>query len=485
MGLATSCFSGCCAPRHSEQGIRAPAAGSSHTAQFTPASDSLYTWITHLEKEQICALRMALTSAEQQQLTACPEDIKHDLMFCRFLRGHGWEVQRAVMALRAHLGYRCEFSETIQEARGLLPAGAVDFSVERTLHWKEMQSRFVNLQLPADRGTTDGMPISLWVARFIDLHLFASLPERLLTEWFVSCLEQRSLTLHNQSLRDRQMARVMEARDMMGFQMSQCLAWPGMLRKVARVFRYAELYPEIMGRFFMFNLEPDGLAIKLIKARVPQRFADKIVVVERGDWGSCCCSAGALSPSMLPAWIQHVQEVEGVAGDMLTAIRPSAWRALTVAPGEACEWEVCCRCAVPSQFATIQISVWLFTLSSLGVPAVKEHRTPRVLQVSQGSHAFVSDRFSVSAGGVVLVEALLQGKSAANVAFAAFRAGSGQGIPAAKLSELTSTQLSADVQPAALSAQMAFYLKPLWLRCLVLVFSLCVCALWLLRRQSQ
>merc|ERR1719311_848486 len=71
--------------------------------------------------EQNKALREALSPSEQAELEAAPEDIRHDLMLCRFLRGNEGLLVKAVEALRALLKFRRENRDTIEKARALFP----------------------------------------------------------------------------------------------------------------------------------------------------------------------------------------------------------------------------------------------------------------------------------------------------------------------------------------------------------------------------
>lgn len=60
--------------------------------------DDGFAWIRPDEVQQIAQIRLTLTMPEREQLAVEPEDIRHDLMLCRFLRGH---VERCIEPFRA------------------------------------------------------------------------------------------------------------------------------------------------------------------------------------------------------------------------------------------------------------------------------------------------------------------------------------------------------------------------------------------------
>lgn len=378
-------FSACCFSRAAMDDEQPPRPVPS--SLFPP--DPLSAWITTEEAGKIREVRAALTRQEQESLDRAPEDIRHDLMLCRFLRGHDGAVSGALKALRAHLKYRSEFGDTIAKARALLPAGAEDFRVERTLHGSEVGRYFLQEQLPPWEGTNDGMAVSFLVARLFDLGFLCSAPADLLRHWFISCLEQRSFTLHNQSMRERRMARVMEGRDCNGFSFLQFLS-PRVIQRANYVFQDGIFYPELLGRLHCFNLAPGSPAMSIIKRLMGSKMQEKVIFADRGDWRSAVGLPGSLSPVMLPRWTKHLQQHACVDGwQRLSRSLPSAFSARAVAAGETFFWRVECASVASNRVfqhhasqgtEAVRVSMFFFK--------PKDHR-----QLQQGGERCCEDAF--------------------------------------------------------------------------------------------
>merc|ERR1719174_384594 len=182
------------------------------TTDTPSADDPAYSWISSKELEKIKDMKQSLTSCEREQLASEPVHIRHDLMLCRFLRGHGNTISKAAKALRAHLQFRETHKEVLERALAGVPLDTEDFDAELS----PLTARFRHirmLQLPARHGSNHGMPLSMLVVGYFSLSDIARIDDRELMEWFLSLVEIRALCLHNQSVREHRMARVIEVRE--------------------------------------------------------------------------------------------------------------------------------------------------------------------------------------------------------------------------------------------------------------------------------
>lgn len=249
--------------------------------------------------------------------------------------------------------------------------------------------------------------------RFIDLEGFSELPVELMRKWFISCLEQRCLTLHNRSMRELRMARVLEARDAMGFRWSQVIFSPRVILKM-RVFQDGQLYPEMLGKLFMFNVEPGSPGVKIYKTLFDDKLRRKFLFADRGDWTNCVCIKQGLSPAVLPLWTQHLSrhDSDGARG-ILTTSRPMFVSALSVVDGEVYDWQACCsgvglRPQTPR--AHIRATFYRSTATTCRSPEV----LPDVYLLSNGETC--RREFAAPAKGVLMVEASLHGNGPLHVA---------------------------------------------------------------------
>eukprot|EP00929_Paragymnodinium_shiwhaense_P001555 TRINITY_DN101795_c0_g1_i1.p1 TRINITY_DN101795_c0_g1~~TRINITY_DN101795_c0_g1_i1.p1 ORF type:complete len:480 (-),score=42.60 TRINITY_DN101795_c0_g1_i1:196-1635(-) len=368
--------------------------------------DGLYAWIKPHEESEIRKLRGALSHAESDQLQSEPEDIKHDIMMCRFLRGHGGTAKTALPALQSFLRFREQNRESILRARRRFDPRAVDYRAERSLHSEEMNERFVQCQVPPWLGSNDGMPVSLLVSRFFDVRAFVDLPDQKLWDWFLSCVEQRNLTLHNQSVQEKRICRVVEARDCMGFSLSSLLS-PRSLWKLRRtVIRIGKMYPELLGRLVIFNLEPGLRAVKLIQSLVDEQMRDKILFMEVGDWQSTVCHSWSLSPSTLPLWTRHMQsrEMNADGSVLLGTNKPMAVLALPLEANTSFHWRVSIgqHAWTSAVDPCIRVSVLFFEKGTRRAPEPIDK--PVVLA---GNSAFCCGTKSSPEVGTILLEACL------------------------------------------------------------------------------
>lgn len=442
------------------------------TGKPIPETEGIYAWIRPSEVEQIKALREALSPSEQAELEAAPEDIRHDLMLCRFLRGNEGLLVKAVEALRALLKFRRENRDTIEKARALFPSNLEHYTPEVGLHWQEMADKFIQLQLPGYRGTNTGMPVSLLVSRFFDLEAFASASEETMKEWFLSCVEQRSYTLHKQSMREKRMVRVTEMRDLLGFSWSQFLLKPLYMKKVMSVFKCGEFYPELMDTCFLCNLRPGGKEAVMLKTCVrifPEKVRHKFLWAEASDWETVLCSQRGVSLSALSDWILHQRHVDdrklGKPENTLTSTRWQALDTIAVAGGGTCEWHV--RCESITGKTTVRVCVWFLKSSKGQQPQACKCCGWEELHLTSVATSYARGSYQVPDDGTVLVEALLQGSRPAKVSITF---GPADRLDGSTLSDVptlvpfkaqTESSLTYTVFLLLLALMLAFYFWPL------------------------
>jgi len=385
--------------------------------------DGLYAWITPKESLQIAQLRELLTAAERDQLESSPEDFRHDLMLCRFIRGHGPEMPKVLEALKDSLRFRLENHETIMKARALFPPDHEDYSPDVCLHWELFSDAFIQLQRPGRRGSNNGMPLSCLVLRFFSLAKFSSLPEQEMTEWFLSCVEQRCLCLHKQSIRERRMARVSEVRDMLGFAWSQLFANPAIMRKFARVFKCGDKYPELMDYFIAFNLRPGGSEARLFNLAIrafPQKFRDRVLLVDARDWQGQVEHPRGFSDAFIVDWATHLQEVDAIMNcsrhNVVTNASPQMLRVFPIEAGTSCEWKV--RYQDSSCKASVSIAIRFISRLRPGkLPQVRScgAAVEKEVATMPGEERSYGGTFSAPEDGVVLVDCFLQAGASARL----------------------------------------------------------------------
>eukprot|EP00747_Dinoflagellata_sp_TGD_P167830 gnl/TRDRNA2_/TRDRNA2_193017_c0_seq1.p1 gnl/TRDRNA2_/TRDRNA2_193017_c0~~gnl/TRDRNA2_/TRDRNA2_193017_c0_seq1.p1 ORF type:complete len:507 (-),score=74.02 gnl/TRDRNA2_/TRDRNA2_193017_c0_seq1:38-1558(-) len=407
-----------------------------HQKQVAPPlpkeCQELFRWISDAEAEQCKKIREGLTREERAQLESEPEDIRHDLFLTRMLRGHGKTVAGALKSLKSHLDYRRQWRDVHIRARKMFTPKAEAFDADLALHSEQLADTFVSIQLAGSEGTKTGMQVSLLATQFSDLSKFGSMDQKLLDEWYISWLEQRNFCLHNQSVRLKRMCRVYEVRDCLGFIWSQLAASPLTIMKCSRTFGFGENYPELLGVFVMFNLEPGMRSLKIIKSFMREEFQAKCMFCERGDWGTLTQARG-LNPSLLPRWAQHkLDRLNNPMGNkplVLSSRFPQSVRSFEVSANEVVSWQITCK----------RVGSQMFSLASLaggsnGIgakpqePGLKVYvcffpnacPTPFKVAVSRIPVADASSRntdgsFTAPAQGVVLLELELQGAEQATV----------------------------------------------------------------------
>lgn len=264
----------------------------------------MYAWITPEEADDIARLRSQLDARELAQLQAAPADIRHDLMLCRFLRGHG---KKALQALRSHLRYRQENHALLERVRANLPPDLDEFNLDLCPGNSQFELMFATLQCPASQGTNDGMMLSLMPLQFFNVASWTASEFGPFLEWFLATVEMRSICLHNQSLKERRMAKVTEARDCVGFKFFNFFGSLMGMRRFATMLQYAMYYPEFMGVVLVYNLEPGSRTMGMIRRIVPAEFADKLLFIDRGDWKAVISTPQGLSLNAVLRWTEYIK----------------------------------------------------------------------------------------------------------------------------------------------------------------------------------
>eukprot|EP00931_Biecheleriopsis_adriatica_P093750 TRINITY_DN67475_c0_g1_i1.p1 TRINITY_DN67475_c0_g1~~TRINITY_DN67475_c0_g1_i1.p1 ORF type:complete len:463 (+),score=57.15 TRINITY_DN67475_c0_g1_i1:35-1390(+) len=285
----------------SQSGVRSPKPSGDCTDW---AYNPMYSWITADEAEQIGRLRSELDTEELAQLETSPADIRHDLMMCRFLRGHG---KKAPQALRAHLRYRRENRAMLERIRASLPPDLEEFDLARCPRNSEFEHMFATLQLPSSQGTNEGMMASLMSIKFFNLASWTACDFDHFLEWIIATIEMRSVCLHNQSLKQRRLAKCTEVRDCTGFRFSRFFSSLAGVRRFATILQYSMNYPEFMGAVLVCNLDPESRFIGMIRRLVPAEMKHKILFVDRGDWKTLLSTPQGLSPRALLRWAEYLK----------------------------------------------------------------------------------------------------------------------------------------------------------------------------------
>lgn len=381
------------------------ASGNEKSGIGRPTRDPLYAWVDEGDKrgemDMIISIRKSLTPEESDQLSSEPDHIKHDLMLCRFIRGHGNRMHSALKAVRAHLKHRRKHRAFLSQILASVPADTEDFNADLSPLAERFQ-KIKMLQLPGRHGTNDGMPLSLIALGHFKIQDFNAFDDEELALWFLSLVEIRSLCLHNQSMRERRMARVVEVRDCNGVDWTQFLTSPGMLRKLPRLLEIALVYPELVGSALMFNMNPGSMATMAIRNMAPKNNRDKIIFADRGTWEECICVKRGLSLEAVTRWTRHVQDFrQSEHRQTLTPNQVQGVRAIHVAAGEKFSWRVHCRHGsehIDKSSPLMFVSVHLFK-QSLQTP------THEVLYAERHAMDVVCDgTLQASADGIALIE---------------------------------------------------------------------------------
>jgi len=236
------------------------------------------------------------------------------------------------------------------------------------------------------------------------------LPEQHLRKWFISCLEQRNFTLHNQSVKEHRMARVLEARDCMGFNFSQFLSSPSTFMKMKAVFQDGSKYPELLHKLLLFNLDPKKRIINIIRALLDENLRQKVVFVNQADWNGCICAEGGLSPAVLPEWAQHVDIHSSSKG--WTWLKPQYSMhtcAKSLHAGQACEWQVHCGSRFEdARSVRVRVTAY-FIDQSAKPPCIQICHPAQDVSADTSLHR---SSLTATSDGILLVEANLLGSAA-------------------------------------------------------------------------
>jgi len=387
--------------------------------------DEMEAWITPEEAGRILELRANLSQKDRSQLESAPEDIRHDLMMCRFLRGHGNKVPQALRALRAHLQFREDNAALMRKVRSKLPPDLIDFDEKLFLADHHGLSRFRALQeslklltLPARCGSNGGAPISLVPIGLLQFQELGEFTEDLVNEWFISLMEMRSLSLHNQSMQERRMVKVIEARDCNGFSFSQFFSAMKVTRLFKKLVKTATLYPEVVSMVMLFNLTPGATWVWMFKHIVPQQIMDKLFLCDRGDWSMCVCTPRGFTIDALCRWNEHINSFRLDRWERLTPVMPQVCRALRVRqPGQTFSWIV--RCSERIAEGALKVKVYFFAEDGRKVPTISDVYHNDRCQSDDGL-VCKGNSESTSAGMALLEVELNTGRTLAVVALLGF-----------------------------------------------------------------
>lgn len=385
---------------------------SSSSSSSSSSSQPHHPALSALERKLVVELREGLTPAEQVQLASEPEDIRHELMLCRFLQNNGHSVPRAIKALRSHLQHRACHRELIAQIRAPLPEGVVDFEESYLLWNSEISVAFPMIQLPAHIGTNDGMPVSCIPLGVLELSVLSQLDSQHLFEWFLSGCEVRCVCLHYQSMCEGRMAKVCEARDCAGINFSQLFAPVSIVKlmsKMGPMMKLGQLYPDLLGIGTMFNW-PSRLRVNLLLKLLPEVYRSLMIFATRGHIETAVCSANGLRPDFLVRWTEFLNGGTCNQWQNMSGRNLLISRAIHVTAGACASWNVQLD-APPLEHATAMVIVQFFS-STKPVPTSTKCCKDKVLSVGRP----FCGTFEAHVDGVVWLTAELQGSSAAVLA---------------------------------------------------------------------
>lgn len=379
-----------------------------------PEADPLYAWISEGEQQQIEELRSALTPSEREQLASAPEDIRHDIMMCRFLRGHKNSIPDALQKLRAHLGMRRENRILLAEIRKLIPPDASQDSVSINPFLKTIGEFAHPWKVVDGVGTNDGMGVIMFIGGLMDMRGLAETDLEEARKFMLFMAEMRSVVLHNQSLREGRLARIAELRDWCGAHWARFLFSPRGTRMLIQVGKLASathlLYPEMIGSMFMCNIE-SAKFVNIFMRILPEQTRRKFVLVQRGDWEGCSCIPRGLSPATVDSWCNHVNQHSSTDGwHLVTMEKPHCTRTIQIVDTKALAWSVQVGPSSSGALSNIAIGVRVSLLSTQSQqhPKWVNGESAR-LDISSGGTR-VAGRWASIKEGVAIMEIRLEGK---------------------------------------------------------------------------
>lgn len=151
-------------------------------------------------------------------------------------------------------------------------------------------------------------------------------------EWLVATIEMRSICLHNQSLKQRRVAKCTEVRDCIGFKFFNFFGSLMGMRRFATIIQYSLNYPEFMGTVLVCNLEPGSRLVGMIRRIVPAEITNKVQFLDRGNWKGLISSMQGLSLKAVLRWAEYLRGHEPLNWRRVSSDVPQTMWALSV-PG--------------------------------------------------------------------------------------------------------------------------------------------------------
>jgi len=189
-------------------------------------------------------------------LKGCTEDMTHDIAIARFLRGHNNDLEESaeffINALRARKEMFASSGPIAEFRAANMDAVQIDPSV--LPFYKE-----AGYVLPL-RGlvgcTSDNLPVIASSPRFIDYEAIADKIDTDEMDIFLKCcFEQRAIVLHNLSMQQKRMVKLIDLRDLNQFSILTLLTTGRALVSKLKDFikSLQDLYPEILHQVIIFN----------------------------------------------------------------------------------------------------------------------------------------------------------------------------------------------------------------------------------------
>jgi hypothetical protein len=270
-------------------------------------------WIRPDEEANVAAVR-----SELRGINDAPEDLTHDIVIARFLRGHNNDVATAASFMKKATEHRMPFLEQDSVKAMRARMDTVDGSdlriLDLDLAFGHQASAFKQTlpYIVLKELTPKRLPVALSrPAMFSPDLILKAMDSGKLEEWNVLYLEWRSLLLHKMSLSQRRMVKFVEVRDMTHLAVLQFLWSSGFLVKrfMGIMRQVADFYPEQMFLAYVHNASPSFSSLfAVISPSLNERIKAKIRVQQ---FGACAQIANALGAAALNNWITQLLERTG------------------------------------------------------------------------------------------------------------------------------------------------------------------------------
>ena len=287
------------------------------------------------ELESISKMRAALPDGA---LDAHSEDVTSDVAFCRFLRGHSNNQEKATQYYEAMLLWRKENEAMLSKTRATFGSDAIEDDPSLLPHAEKVLP--IIKMLEGSNATWDGLPISAMFPGFNDLEAFSSqITDDEFSEFVTGMLEQRFVILHRQSLLQKRMVKYVEVRELDTLAVSKLLGAPQVLMRVKRVLGVVQdMYPELIHQVLIFNAPATfNQVFKVFSAIMNERMRAKIVVVPVPN--AMPSIAAHLPPPALHMWARALAGLQDKAtgagtGDIVVPAGQCSYRTLWVSSAD-------------------------------------------------------------------------------------------------------------------------------------------------------